>query len=65
MQDVNCSIYVLYLRGQLSQFFRDGFGTPKHPKWTSLGHYITTRQESNFSKSTSETLEHEVNYVQS
>ena len=38
---------------------------PKHLRWSSLGYYIITRREFTLLKSATETLEHEVNYVQS
>ena len=44
--------------------FQSGIGISKHLRWSSLGHYITTRREFTFSKSTTATLEHEVNYFQ-
>ena len=45
--------------------FRGRFGTPKDLRWSSMWHYITTQWEFTFSKSTKETLEHDVNYVKS
>ena len=50
---------------QLLQFFIDGFETPNHLRCISLGYYDTTRQEFSFSKSTTEPVEHDINYVQS